>query len=241
MCTVSWASRDDGYVLFFNRDELKTRMPASGPVKGERSGVRFLAPIDGDQGGSWLLVNELGLTLGLLNHYPREIQTEATNRPSRGRLVMDCADLETPGQVADRLGRWDLGRYLPFRLLGLNRKSAILLTWDGADLQSTRGRDLHPPLTSSSYRPDEVSRFRIRQYQLQVEPDPDPLGSMQRYHHQHDPSMSAQSVMMNRHDACTHSFCRIEVGMTEARLRYEPQAWFQQGARASDCRLQLRP
>ena len=58
------------YHLFFNCDELRTRGPALPPRMHEARGLRFLAPIDTDAGGSWLGVNELGLSIGLVNYYP---------------------------------------------------------------------------------------------------------------------------------------------------------------------------
>ncbi len=70
MCTVTWLQNADGYEVFCNRDELKTRKPALPPAYAERNGVRYLAPIDLDGGGSWFGVNEFGVTLCLVNHYP---------------------------------------------------------------------------------------------------------------------------------------------------------------------------
>lgn len=78
MCTITWLQREDGYEVFCNRDELKTRRPALPPRFAECAGVRYLAPIDVDGGGSWLGVNELGLSLCLINHYP----TQPRNIPS---------------------------------------------------------------------------------------------------------------------------------------------------------------
>lgn len=69
MCTVSWRRERDGYDLFFNRDELHTRAPESPPERGERDGIAFLAPRDGARGGTWLLANERGVTVCLLNDY----------------------------------------------------------------------------------------------------------------------------------------------------------------------------
>ncbi|NUO80759.1 NRDE family protein [candidate division KSB1 bacterium] len=70
MCTVTWLQRHEGYEVFCNRDELKTRKPALPPRLAECNGVRYLAPIDNDGGGSWLGVNEFGVSLCLVNHYP---------------------------------------------------------------------------------------------------------------------------------------------------------------------------
>lgn len=76
MCTVSWLHKAKGYVLLCNRDERHTRKPALGPRISERNGISFIAPVDGDHGGSWIGVNQFGLTLCLLN---RMVTTTALN------------------------------------------------------------------------------------------------------------------------------------------------------------------
>jgi len=54
MCTVSWLRRAGGYELFCNGDGRRARKGAAPPVTQEARGVRFLAPLDGDHGGTWL-------------------------------------------------------------------------------------------------------------------------------------------------------------------------------------------
>ena len=86
MCTASWLIEADGYELFCNRDESKMRQPAAPPALRERLSVKFLAPADGDFGGSWISVNEFGLSLCLLNFYPAV--TQHASPTSRGLLVV---------------------------------------------------------------------------------------------------------------------------------------------------------
>src|SRR5687768_12141538 len=87
MCTVSWSHQDDGYHLLCNRDERHTRKPARPPRVHERSDVRFIAPIDGDHGGSWIGVNQFGLSLCLLNRYQDGEQSATGSNKSRGLLL----------------------------------------------------------------------------------------------------------------------------------------------------------
>ena len=79
MCTVTWLPGRNEYRLFFNRDERKTRKPAAPPALHEHHGVRQLYPVDGTAGGTWLGVNEYGVTVGILNHYV----AERADRPGR--------------------------------------------------------------------------------------------------------------------------------------------------------------
>ena len=83
MCTVTWVHSQAGYELFFNRDERTGRGPESPACEAETNGVRWLAPRDSDAGGTWLAVNEHGLTLGLLNGYADSLGTT----PPRNGLV----------------------------------------------------------------------------------------------------------------------------------------------------------
>src|SRR3982751_1081178 len=85
MCTVSWIRTREGYQLLCNRDERHTRRPAQAPTVREDQGVQFIAPIDGDEGGSWIGVNQFGLTLCLLNRYdPQLVPADREGRTLHG-------------------------------------------------------------------------------------------------------------------------------------------------------------
>lgn len=228
MCTVSWARAPGGYVFYFNRDEAKTRPPAAGPIERTRAGVRFLAPTDGEQGGSWILVNEFGLTLGLLNHYPPGYQAGSQDRPSRGRLVLDCADLADSDGLDQRLADLGLTPYPPFRMVAIDRGGARLLIWDGTRLEGAGDRRVEPPVTSSSWEPERVEGFRRALFDRAMVTADDRISGLEAFHHRHDASRPAESVLMSRPDACTHSVVRIDVEEGLARLHYEPQPWIEQ-------------
>src|SRR5262245_31820929 len=67
MCTVTWIRAENGYQLFCNRDEKLTRRPSAPPKCVKSDCIWFVAPIDGDFGGTWVATNALGVTLCLLN------------------------------------------------------------------------------------------------------------------------------------------------------------------------------
>ena len=67
MCTVTWIYEPGGYHLLCNRDEKKDRAPALAPRIHQRGWVRFIAPVDAQFGGSWIAVNEFGVSVCLLN------------------------------------------------------------------------------------------------------------------------------------------------------------------------------
>ena len=151
MCTMSWLLDPEGYRVFFNRDERRTRRPARPPEAGEGGGVRFLAPRDGDHGGSWLLAAETGLTLALLNLYEAERPPLEGEFRSRGLLVLDLADLEGPEALEMRLEAAGPERYQPFlpACLDLLHWSAVdhlrFLSWYGTNRLSRVPGKRPPP------------------------------------------------------------------------------------------------
>ena len=226
MCTVSWLRRPGGYELFCNRDERHTRKPARGPRVRERRGVRFIAPADGDHGGSWIGVNQFGLGLCLLNRYAGIAPGDARDFRSRGLLLKSLLDCRSPAQAEARLSRAQLSRYQPFTLLVLSPgEPALIARW------GERGRDIEHvadavmPLVSSAYRPAEVAAAR-RQLLARMSTAAGRLtpALLHDFHRSHEPERGPYSVCMHRRDAATVSFSHIKVTGRVIEFSYRGQA-----------------
>ncbi len=228
MCTVSWRVRDRGYDLFFNRDELNTRAPEIAPVIDESAGVRFIAPRDGDRGGTWLLANEHGITVCLLNDYASPWRPEP-GKPqfSRGHIVLAMADAATAEEILGRAETQPLANTAPFHLLALiPDQEPLLLHWHGAGLARRHGSVSPAVLTSSSFATADVVAARLRHYSRLVrQPENPDLAELAAFHRQHDPTAGAFSVAMNRTDAATRSFIRVSVDRRSVALTYERAHW----------------
>jgi hypothetical protein len=163
---VTWTRRSGGYDLLFNRDELLTRKEAAPPRIHTGEGVRWIAPVDGDHGGSWVTANESGVTLALLNGRPDPEESDPEGFRSRGLLLADlapAADLEEAGR---RLHAQDLSVYRSFRLVAVvSGRSARLLEWDGSRLTADQEADRRLPIVSSSFEETEVGEARRREYE----------------------------------------------------------------------------
>lgn len=221
MCTVTWLKSEAGYQVFFNRDERRSRKPALPPRTALCNGVRFAAPIDGDHGGTWMAVNEWGLTLCLLNHYPASAKSLKSQGAflSRGSLVTSMMDSRSTRLVRTRLESAPLDRYPPFLLLAFSPQGAAdLHCWDG--LRLGPAAEARMPVTTSSYDSENVVRRRKQQFAALQRQDADALT---RFHLQHDPSDSASSVFMSRPDAQTVSFSRVIVDAQQVEFRYQPR------------------
>ncbi|MFT5110258.1 MAG: hypothetical protein ACI9UA_005912 [Pseudoalteromonas tetraodonis] len=218
MCTVSWCHQFPGsYALFFNRDESKTRLPATPPRVQSANGVEFITPADGDHGGTWLLANAHGLSVGILNHYAAS-ETYTPDKPtSRGHLVLSLADAHDPQAVAENLASIDPAPFRPFVLFAVSPSDALLWIWDGKRLRTDSPR---LPLTTSSYRTDEVVASRRLAFANLRSKTPE---SLAYYHESHDPERPKFSIRLRRQNTQTVSLSRIKISPREVTYTYRPE------------------
>jgi hypothetical protein len=221
MCTVSWLHHDTGYQLLFNRDERNTRKVATAPEHHTRNGVQFIAPLDGDHGGTWIATNEFGLTLALLNGL-RPVKPAPR---SRGHLVMDLAASSSAAEVASRIGQVDLDSFAPFKLAALQPgHPAALFEWDWIELTASMDAEPRMPLTSSSFDPEGVRSFRQKEFQRLQAGNKLRAETLFAFHQSHGTEPSAYSTCMHRPDASTVSFTWVDVTEQDVRFFYSPSA-----------------
>jgi hypothetical protein len=228
MCTVSWIHDNAGYELFFNRDEKVMRKKALPPRLAARGGVRFLGPVDGDFGGTWIATNEFGVTVCLLNgpNLTGSGGGEGGTVRSRGLLLPDLISSPSVTAMCERVRATDCAVYAPFTLAVLGpRQPAALVEWDGWR-KIVRFEDKACfMLTSSSFDTEAVRASRHEEFRGLVascrQVDAELLA---RFHGSHLPERSAYSTCMHRPDAETVSFSRIRVSEREADFFYTPAA-----------------
>lgn len=250
MCTVSWRHEEDGYLLFFNRDERRLRGKALPPRPAESSsGMPYLAPIDPDAGGTWLAVNAGGTTLGLLNHYAadrvwRHRRSSATERidgrslaeassgdteaphpetVSRGLIIPQLVSATDPDEIRTELGRLVESRsYRPFVLLAVFDRPGIGAHRHVWDGAALRSDEgIAAPLSSSSFETDRVVGGRRARFPDLHGLDPaEAERRMEAFQRGHEPFRGPESVCMHRPDARTVSLSRIEVRRDRVGFRY---------------------
>ena len=225
MCTVSWAATAEGYELFCNRDERRTRKAAHAPTVCTARGVRFLAPTDAEAGGTWIAANEHGLTLCLLNRYSEAESPAACEFRSRGLLLPDLMSLRDPAEVMRAVVRGGLSLFRPFTLLALApRATPAAACWTGHRLLVSDDCDVSlMPLTSSSFNTAEVVRARRELLQRMAAGSANrPTEMLTRFHQSHEPGPGPLSVCMHRPDASTVSFSRVKVNAGSVEFYYQP-------------------
>ena len=146
VCTLTLAWRvfaDAPVALAANRDEALDR-PAESPALREPSGAdaddhehdhdsdaprRYVAPRDARAGGTWIGVNEDGLTVAITNRW---LDTDREGDRSRGLLVADCLRAPSAEAAVRKVEReLDERQYDGFNLVLADARAAFLLEYDG--------------------------------------------------------------------------------------------------------------
>jgi len=240
VCTVSWVQQPGGYHLLANRDEKRTRGRAFAPAIRECGGVRYVAPIDSDFGGTWIATNEFGVSVCLLNGDAGTQNPLSSRQRSRGLLLRELAWETTGSDCLLPLRQLDLSPYAPFVLLILEPdRPAILAEWSRERL-TVDPPAAQMPLTSSSFDSCGVRRFRLGEFErragMAARVDPTLL---YQFHASHGTGMDARadaySPCMHREDAETVSFSWVVVTREEVRFLYSPSA----PCRCSPCEQKL--
>lgn len=226
MCTVSWLRQAEGYVLLCNRDERHTRKPAMGPRVGKVRGVSFVAPVDGDYGGSWIGANQFGLTLCLLNRYGDWKPDPDRDYTSRGSLLVDLLDCVRGQDLSERLNHIELDRFQPFTMLALSvDEPAILVDWTGSQSMIQLDAEALMPLTSSSFKDTDVGTRRRRLF-AEMASHQGRLDTelLHQFHRSHLPERGPASVCMHRDDAATVSLSIVTVTPRSVEFLYHPKS-----------------
>lgn len=213
-----------------NRDERRTRARGRPPRVTRTDAGEFLAPVDGDFGGTWIGVNRHGLAAAILNRYEDTAADSPPGRVSRGLLLRRVLlEADRPGAVVRLVRAARLADFLPFTLVTVSAGSAVtMIDWNGRALRVTSTRT--PGVIRTSSGSDQVAADQARRAAARG------LGTtpaaLRRLHRSHLPVRGPLSACMHRPEARTQSLTEIDVGPRAARIWY---------AAGSPCRARLLP
>ena len=219
MCTLSWLPLHGGYSLFFNRDESRLRGPEVPAASHRWDDVSLVAPLDSDQGGTWIAANAFGVTVAVLNRYGPETVRTGT-QTSRGQLVRSLATTPSPDLIRRRLRTSILSTYQPFTLAITAPDSPVhLLAWDGHTLDERSVESPGLVAISSGFSREAESARRATLAQLQGDGPLTPE-LLEAFHRSHLPVRGPLSPCMHRPEAETRSFCRVDVTHDSVEIRH---------------------
>ena len=231
MCTLTWAhnaqtdtsdsqetSRGSGYQIHFNRDESRWRSKALPPRLLTSRGIEYLAPIDQDAKGTWILVNSWGFSVCLLNHYvDGSVSNKSQVSPdfrSRGLLVKDLGHLKNIGEALAALDRAGIKNYASFDMYLFDIHQVHAIGWNGKTRTDTENPVAFK--SSSGFHARQVVDSRRKHFGQRQLSDQ----SLREFHRSHTPHKSAYSVCMHREDARTQSYTEIDVSRCAASICY---------------------
>jgi uncharacterized protein with NRDE domain len=223
MCTVTFIARKNGYVLGMNRDEQLTRVKALPPMRQQINDRAALFPSE-PGGGTWIGVNDAGVTIALINWYSVEerVSADPISRGQLARSAMAAIEADSADQI---LKRFPLERTNPFRLIGVFRDTKQVIEWQW-NLSSVR-RVAHDWKTnvwiSSGFDETGAQVMRRQVFNGQIENGrANNSHWLRAFHASHSPACGPYSVCMHRKDAATVSYTEVAASRRGARMGYSP-------------------
>ena len=196
-----------------NRDEKHTRA-AGLPPQPHQCGSRLCLYPSEPRGGTWIGINDSGLSFALINWYSQP--QKRTGRISRGTLIP--ALLAAKNFRGVKLPR--LARVNPFRLIGVSPRERVLREWrwDGKRLEIHSWDWARHHWFSSGL--DEAKANVVRDAAVTAAEPAQGLEWLRALHRSHKPRRGAFSICMHRDDAQTVSYTELSVTGKTARMRY---------------------
>jgi len=221
MCTVSFLTRKNGYAVAMNRDEKLSRAAGLPPSKKHIGGRTVVSPSE-PVGGTWIALNDSGVTFALINWYAIRAQAESGS-VSRGVIVNTVCTAVTPDSAAAGLARLPLKQINPFRLIGIFPATQEIAEW-GWDLKNLVHKG-HPWQTqqwiSSGFDEPVAQRIRGETFRRALkQKSAGTLNWLRRLHRSHAPEAGPFSICMHRPDAATVSYTEIAVAGRTATMHY---------------------
>jgi len=223
MCTVTIVPLENGFRLCCNRDERRDRPTASPPMVQTLGQRQAMFPVDPISQGTWVGVNDAGLTMALLNRNADQMNLlDETPEVSRGRIIPALLACGSADEALEHCARLDAARFDRFRLLIVQGATAIVVTSDTRAFLHDIVSVSRPVMwTSSSLGDDLVEGPRRELFDKVFDERRDAWPGAQRRFHRHQWRTHPEiSVMMERSDARTVSQTAIDVRSNAIRLTY---------------------
>lgn len=225
MCSVTLIARRNGYALGMNRDEQCTRVAARPPMRQQCGEHTAFFPTE-PGGGTWLGMNDVGVTFALINWYA--VTAHAPGKAvSRGEIPRAALATDSPDQALTALRQLPLPRINPFRLIGVFLAPRIVVEWRWNLRQLTRLE--HPwcaaTWISSGYDEPGAQQTRGKIFRAALcQRSAGTVDWLRRLHRSHRPETGPYCHCMHRADAATVSYTEVLVTPAVATLRYTPGA-----------------
>jgi hypothetical protein len=212
MCTsiIYRDYKNQSFGMGFNRDESFKRKPCLNPTKVEYNGIKYISPIDGDHGGTWIGINSKKIIYAILNLYEAQLKI-IKNPTSRGFLVQD---LLKEKMDFDEFKTEKLQLFYPFRIIKVNMNITEILSWNGQEVKYEKD-DSKWKIIASSFMlgstAEEIRRSVFQKNYLHYENSMDFINLSSKFLSSHLPERGGASPCMHRRESHTVSNTIVHV------------------------------
>jgi hypothetical protein len=221
MCTISFCPNSLGFYLGMNRDEALRRPVALPPEMHRAKGGSSIYPSE-PSGGTWIGLNDRGLSLALINWHP--VLTGDENRAvSRGVVVKTLLAVDSIDQTRSTLDALPLRQMPPFRVIAiaLRDRSVWEFRWNQVQLLSLKCHWAAQHWFSSGF--DESMAQAKRAEICENERQKSGAGTLpwlRALHRSHLPERGVLSICMHGETAATVSYTEIVIENGHGVMRY---------------------
>lgn len=221
MCTITVFRGSETLLVTMNRDEKRERAAEMAPrlhlpMSG---GTRWLGPVDGQAGGSWIGVNAAGVVGCLMNRYPRQRESGARKggprmiHQSRGSVLRELLPQGTAAEIRSYLhSEFNPEVYPAFSLLLASLEGCQVYHWDGCgDPERQELGKGWNCLSSSSWNAEEVLTWRHGLFEQWLRAGAPFEGRLPEYHVHRMRTFEPWSPFMERADATTRSITQVRI------------------------------
>ena len=223
MCTITFIPKNRDYLLAMNRDDLLSRASTL-PVVQATFALHGAAYPQEAGGGTWIGVNQQGITFALLNW---AVTPKGAKKKSRGAVIPQMLVSIGADQARMVFDDLDLAGVYPFRLIGIfpAERGIAEWRWDG-EARSEQALEWGArQWFSSGAGDDEAARIRSEVSARHWRDDG--AGSrewLRRLHASHEPEQGVFSICAHRDVGGTLSYTEVEVTAEHVALSYSPVA-----------------
>jgi hypothetical protein len=241
MCTISFIPNSQGFYLGMNRDE-SLRRPVALPPEVHRTGNHCSIYPSELGGGTWIGVNDLGLTLALVNWHP--VPTRQENRVvSRGVVVRTLLTADNIDQSYRAFDALPLRQMAPFRVIAIavRDRSVAEFRWNQDLLVAMKRHWITQHWFSSGFDESIVQAKRAQICKSEWEKSgAGTLQWLRALHQSHVPEPSPFSICMHSENAATVSYTEIALENSQGIMRYHQGPLCNHSADLIERRIPLR-
>jgi hypothetical protein len=223
MCILSIIKSEQGIVITSNRDEQRSRKNSLAPEIIDLGERKAIIARDAQAQGTWLLTDNLGRTVVLLNGAFESHIPIPPYRESRGIILMNLFQEEN---FKSAFLFYNLENIEPFQVIYLDPVQAFHCVWDG-DQKHLFVVDLSTPqvfFSPTLYTKEQQLEKRNHFFKTLAEIDAIDSTQLLKIHSNQNINSLDLSFFMSREHQTTKSVSQVELHSTQSRYVHW-QAW----------------